>query len=100
MMARPTIYQIFRFIEISSIITSTWPNDPNKGKLTFILRQIEWMFTVFNITTAEISFMCIVFYKWDNVTTKMKILSQFFVGMEMLLNLIIFKLKSTDIQVF
>lgn len=95
-----SIHQIFRFIQIGGILTNIWPNYPNERKLIFILRKIDWSFNILNLIAVEISLMCTIYKYWDDVTTMMKTLAQFFAGVEMLLNLIIFKLKSTHIQVF
>lgn len=105
---RPKIHQIFRFIHIGGIITNTWPYDPNRGKLIFILREIEWSFIFLNIIVVIVSFMFSIYKSWDdnddrsrrlNITTIMKALSQFSSAVDTFLNLIIFKLKSTRIQV-
>ncbi|XP_070172054.1 uncharacterized protein [Polyergus mexicanus] len=92
------IHQLFRFIQIGNIITDTWPNDPNEGKFTFILREIDWSFTFLNLLAILISFICSVYNYWDDVMTVMKALAQFVTGMDFLLNLIIFKLRKTHIQ--
>lgn len=97
---RLKIHQLFRFIKIGNIITDTWPNDPNKGKFTFILREIDWSFTFLNLLAILMSFICSVYNYWDDVMTVMKALAQFVTGMDFLLNLIIFKLRKTHIQVF
>lgn len=96
---RPKIHQIFRFIHICGIITNTWPYDPNRGKLIFILREIEWSFIFLNIIVVIVSFMFSIYKSWNDITTMMKALSEFSSAVDMFFNLIIFKLKSTRIQV-
>lgn len=94
------IHQLFRVIHIGNIITDTWPNDSDKRKFTFILREIDWSFTFLISLVIEMSFMCSVYNYWNDVTIVMKALAQFVTGMDFLLNIIIFKLRKTRIQVF
>ncbi|CAK9821663.1 Odorant receptor 49b, partial [Anthophora retusa] len=93
------IHRVLYILELAGRFTCTWPLDLNSGKRDIILRNVQWGFTVLNVLLLFVSLILAIFHYRNDVTVLMKTISEMTALLEVLMDVILCKMKSAQLQV-
>ncbi|XP_076763026.1 odorant receptor 49b-like [Xylocopa sonorina] len=98
-MFNANIREILYVLELAGSFTCTWPPDPNGTKREAILRDVRWLFTMFNVISLLICLALAIFHFQDDIVVVMKTATEINTLLEVFLDLLFCKLKSAQLQI-
>ncbi|CAK9806580.1 Odorant receptor 49b [Anthophora plagiata] len=93
------IHHVLYILELAGRFTCTWPLSPNSGKRDVIFRNVRWGFTMLNVLLLFVSLILAIFHYRNDVTVLMKIISEMTALLEVLMDMVLCKMKSVQLQV-
>nr|XP_034179594.1 uncharacterized protein LOC117604029 [Osmia lignaria] len=94
-----TVHKVFDLLELAGKLTCTWPEDSNTSKWTNVLRNVRWIFALANMIALLISLALGVYHHRSNFLLLMKIMSETSATLDVIFDLILSKMNSTQLQI-
>ncbi|KOC67845.1 Odorant receptor 49b [Habropoda laboriosa] len=93
------IHRVLHILELAGRFTCTWPLDSNSSKREVVFRNVRWGFTILNVILLLISLILAIFHFRNDITILMKTISEMTALLEVLMDMILCKMKSAQLQV-
>jgi len=96
---RIKIHQVLYIFQICGTFTSTWPPESMAGKREIFLRDLGWILAILNVLGSIPPLILGAWYSGDDIIRVMKALSELTALMEVLFNLILCRIRRSQLQV-